>query len=305
MSYVCALRHEDLTRYLARRERSSEGWEVHVSSNTGRILRYTHATHGRVRTRVDVLRILNALVAGPSRPVVISSDEDDDDRCPVCLDDLDDDAFRLGRCGHRFCGACIGRRLETSDALHPRLKLPPCPTCMAAKWSSGGVVTPAEVDALHRAGHVDDRARARLHKAMALAVFDGDHHVTCPECTAVFVVQPGTVYKVMCPHCRCLGLCARCMTVHPGSCLMQVDAATSEMHACSVACPGTCGFVLQKRDDACNHLKCPKCNTDVCCLCGEVCTPDHFFRAGTPCYQSMFARPEVWAARQAGKANKP
>lgn len=309
---------------------SAEGWEVHVSAGTGKILRYTHPIYGRFGNRTSVVRALrpdaplanrDPAAAGPSNAIYVSSgDEGDEDagKCMVCFDEPDpDDTFTVGGCGHRFCRPCIGQYLEAnaSDAatLHPIRHLPWCPTCKAKKAQKeccyGGVITPDGFEALHRGSHVTDATFERLQKAVALAaVPKGDHRVTCPKCGELFLVKPGggsDGYKVDCPNreCDCKGLCARCMVVHTAECPQVADEMTKELFVGSVACPGTCGFMLQKRDNQCNCLRCDKCGISVCGLCGRnitVISHDHFERDG-PCYGHMYADPVAWAKANAKK----
>lgn len=309
---------------------SADGWEVHVSPNTGKILRYTHPNHGRFGNRESVVRALrpdapranrDPAAAGPSNAIYVSSGEEDDedaDKCMVCFDEPDpEDTFTVEGCGHRFCSSCMGQHFEAnasdSATLHPKRHLPWCPTCKAKKAHNkmcyGGVITPENIDALHRDGHVTDGTHKRLHKAIVMAsVPKGDHRVTCPKCDALFLVDPGAGtdgYKVDCPNrdCDCVGLCARCMVVHPGECPQVVDDMTKELFVGAVACPGTCGFMLQKRDDECNCLQCDKCGISVCGLCGADITAvshRHFDEAGA-CYDHMYTDPVAWAKANASK----
>ena len=306
-----------LATFLAEHGLAADGWDVRVSPGTGKIRSYTHPEHGRFTSRAAIVRALAADRAGPSRPIEISSDEDADDACPVCLGDLGHDVFTVGRCGHRFCAACIAQHLvvNASDAaiIHPAKNLPRCPTCVAkeaqGKCNADGVLTPQEIDDLHGDGHMSDVVHARLHRAMAMAsVPEGDHRVTCPKCDALFLVRPGSGsdrFKVDCPNreCDCKDLCAKCMVTHVGECPAVADEEqTRAFFVGAVPCPGSCGFMLQKRDRACNCLTCGKCRIRVCGLCGADINRvgyGHFNRVNTPCYQQMGADPIAWAKAQA------
>jgi hypothetical protein len=323
MSSVEAQKRAAFEAHLKRQGLSAEGWDMRVSEKTGKILKYSHAVHGQFRNREGVVRAMRGLprrdpaAAGPSNAVFeLSSDDEPGDQCPLCLDELDpDQTFTVGSCGHRFCSPCIGQHFEANASepaiLHPKRHLPSCPACSAAKAEKRpcfeGVITADDIAALRGAAHVSDSAHKRLDRAMVMATAPkGDHRVTCPKCDTLFLVQPGggaDGYIVDCPNrdCDCTGLCARCMVAHPGACPQVVaDELTEAMFAGAVKCPGTCGFMLQKRDAACNCLTCDKCRINVCGLCGAnitVAGHSHFHRPGEPCYGGEYADPVAWAKR--------
>lgn len=310
----------NLASFLSKYGLAADGWEVRVSPGTGKIRSYAHPEHGRFASRAAIVYALTAHQAGPSKPIEISSDEEVDGACPVCLCDFSYDVFTVGRCGHRFCAGCIAQHLvvNASDAtiIHPAKNLPRCPTCVAkeaqGKYNADGVLTPREIDSLHGDGHMSDVVNARLHRAIAMAsVPEGDHRVTCPKCDALFLVCPGSGsdrFKVNCPNleCDCKDLCARCMVTHEGECpAVEDDERTKEFFVGAVPCPGSCGFMLQKRDTACNCLTCGKCKILVCGLCGSDISKGghgHFALRNTPCYLQTYENPVVWAKAQAAQA---
>jgi hypothetical protein len=46
--------------------------------------------------------------------------------------------------------------------------------------------------------------------------------------------------------------------------------------------------VWTEKNEGCNHMTCKICQYSWCWLCEQECSPDHYFREGTPCYGKQF-----------------
>lgn len=120
-------------------------------------------------------------------------------------------------------------------------------------------------------------AVARYHRFKATADDPNTRHCPYSPCTGS---QPGKASepRMVCVTCG-KEYCFTHSNAHPGkSCeayeretLQDTKLSEATINKDSKRCPNpTCGIPIQK-SSGCNHMKCPKCKTNFCWLCGKQC----------------------------------
>ena len=184
---------------------------------------------------------------------------------------------------HAFCVDCIQRYTETMiNTSKVSLKCMSCDECFRD-------------DDLRMCVQVDTYLKFSilLHiKEIAKISTIVDDFQICPFCASYGCVFEENPTCQLCEKSWCLN----CRTkLHVGECFVtvdNVDRMIQEIFSNSLVhkCPNC--KTKHHREDGCNHISCPVCNTDSCYICGkDISGPDVYlhFHSG-PCDSKMYAK---------------
>ena len=213
--------------------------------------------------------------------------QDSDEFCGICLSACDKEISL--KCGHSYCGDCLGAYLVNSDAeslFDHTYALVYCPTCK--NEDKHNHITHDIMQYCLELGVIDEQCITRLN-AMTKQFISTDIIYSCitEGCQGRWMIDDepfrnGNKFEISCPVCE-VAQCCNCQVRWTAGhkCIDNtVDEETREyIQSISVVCPGKCGDSLEKDDNgiiSCNVLRCHKDRLYVCGLCGDQLDSSEF-----------------------------
>jgi hypothetical protein len=212
--------------------------------------------------------------------------------CPICFAEIDEKLKYTFKCQHEFCRDCIVNYVD-EEINNARIEMK-CP------WKDcKEMINDEEIKAF-----ASEKQISKLKKFRARREHSSDPNlVTCPiaDCEGYArkynlievtnsVSGRRSISKIKYTCSNHHNFCGKCNKVWHGneSCeddkeILDYATDSGRMLKKCVKCK-----VWTEKNEGCNHMHCRICETDWCWLCEELCKPDHYRIANTPCYGRQF-----------------
>ena len=202
--------------------------------------------------------------------------------CSCCCCDVPIDRCLQCPEGHLFCKDCVMKMIETT--ISEGRSSVKCPSMEGCDMD----IPMSELERM-----IPEKTLQRLFQTEAIndIVKSGlDHIVKCYNCG--FMVEFIGDGNMRCPHCQ-KETCSKCgLASHPGKTCDEAKALDPDKmieekmnDAIIRICPN-CKTPFTK-DEGCNKMVCPRCDTWICYWCRKVIPKDvgydHFWRSPGPC----------------------
>ncbi|GAB9472724.1 hypothetical protein Gpo141_00009896 [Globisporangium polare] len=197
--------------------------------------------------------------------------------CQICFEYVSvGKSFRLSKCGHLFCEACLENYLQFK--IGEGQVYPTCFHENEGEPACAAEIVPEDIKAVVSHGSWEKYLRFKFNK-------ENENARQCPFCDHSQVYRGSEAPECLCESCGG-EFCFVHSTAHRGrSCAeyeKKIVAIEKLNHAMineiSKPCPGCNNFV--EKIGGCNQMKCVVCSTSFCWICCEIIDdtvfPEHF-----------------------------
>jgi hypothetical protein len=240
--------------------------------------------------QIRVIRKALERVIESGKAVGVTTGDQTDLQCPVCMCDVDEDSYPLA-CGHTYCRSCLKFFLEScidQDAPTPI-------ACIHASSNNQACSTPIHLSVIRELlpPEQEEALLKRTFLTHANSLPNEYHYCPTPDCEMIYRRGNGSNQTVLtCPSCLNRICPACCVGFHEGlTCAEYKDEMSGGYKALLKwkeengikACP-KCGADIEK-DGGCNHMTCARCKTHMCWVCMKTFGEDR--RGGESVYDHM------------------